>query len=136
MNLAVVGSSGFKDYNILSTVVCELRKIYKISTIVSGGSKGADTLAEIYAKENKLNMLIFPAEWDKYGKSAGFIRNSTIWDNSDLGVAFWDGKSKGTAHSFKISEKQNKLLYVFNFTDMTFYLHEKMKIKLNNIPIF
>ncbi len=44
-------------------------------------------------------MTIFIAEWDKYGKSAGYIRNRLIVQESDMIVAFWDGKSKGTKHS-------------------------------------
>lgn len=136
MKLAVVGSTGFDNYDLLKIVIDELREIYDIHTIVSGGAKGADSLAEVYAHDHNLKMIVFPAEWDKYGRGAGFIRNNTIWDNSDLGVAFWDGQSKGTAHSFKISEKQNKSLYVFDYIKMNFYLHEKLRKKLHQLPIF
>jgi len=136
MRLAVIGSSGFDNYNIMVIVIDELRKIYMIDTIVSGGAKGADTFAEIYAKDNNLKLIVFPAQWDEYGKSAGFIRNTTIWDNSDLGVAFWDGSSKGTAHSFKISKKQQKMLYVFDYNKMNFYLYDDLKTKIHNVSIF
>ena len=136
MRLAVIGSSGFDNYNIMVVVIDELRKIYMIDTIVSGGAKGADTFAEIYAKDNNLKLIVFPAQWDEYGKSAGFIRNTTIWDNSDLGVAFWDGSSKGTAHSFKISKKQQKMLYVFDYNKMNFYLYDDLKTKIHNVSIF
>ena len=136
MKLAVVGSQTFSSYDTLSIVLDEIRKLYEITVIVSGGAKGADSLAEIYAADNNITTDIYPAEWDKYGKGAGFIRNKTIWDNSDLGVAFWDGKSKGTAHSFKLSEKQSKILYVFDFVKPHFYRHDKLKTKLNNLCIF
>lgn len=136
MKLAVIGSTGFDNYDIMTVVIDELRNLYKINTIVSGGAKGADSLAEIYAKDHKLKLIVFPAQWDKYEKSAGFIRNNTIWDNSDLGVAFWDGSSKGTAHSFKISKKQQKKLYVFDYNKMTFYLHNELKTKIHNVVIF
>ncbi len=125
MKLAVVGSRGFDNYEILKTVIDEIRTAYEITTIVSGGAVGADTFAEQYAEENGIEMVVFPAEWKRFGKKAGFLRNNTIWSNSDIGVAFWDGKSKGTAHSFDISRKHRKLLYVFNYTKMDFYLLNK-----------
>jgi len=130
MRLAVVGSRGFEIYDILEATIDELRTIYDITTIVSGGAKGADHLAEIYAEENGLELDVYPADWDNYGKGAGYIRNTDIWNNSDLGVAFWDGESKGTAHSFKLSEKQKKKLYVFNYSKMDFYLHSPLLRKL------
>lgn len=126
MRLAVVGSRGFDDYEILSVVIDELRKKYDIDTIVSGGAKGADKLAEYYADLNNLNLDIYPADWDKHGKKAGFIRNIEIWKNADFGVAFWDGVSRGTAHSFEISEKQHKDLFVFDFSKMNFYLYSDL----------
>ena len=126
MKLAVVGSRGFTDYEILSRVIDELRKVYEITTIVSGGAKGADTLAEKYASDHGLELDIFPAKWKELGKKAGYARNHDIWNNSDFGVAFWDGQSKGTAHSFAIAKNQNKKLFVFNYSDMDFYLvHDK-----------
>lgn len=129
MRLAVVGSRGFEFYDILKVVIDELRTIYPITTIVSGGAKGADYLAEIYAAEHDLKLDVYPADWSK-GRGAGYIRNVDIWNNSDLGVAFWDGKSKGTAHSFKISEKQKKKLYIFDYTKKKFYLYSSILNKL------
>jgi hypothetical protein len=58
---------------------------------------------------------VYLPEWDKYGKSAGFRRNTTIWNNADQGVAFWDGVSRGTAHSFDIAAAQNKPLQIVEF---------------------
>jgi len=122
MNLAVVGSRTFNDYHILKSTLDPLVESFGITTIVSGGAKGADTLAEKYAKEYVLHLIVFPADWDTHGKRAGYIRNVDIWNNADLGVAFWDGQSKGTAHSFEISKKQKKKLYVLDYSKNDFYL--------------
>jgi hypothetical protein len=73
-------------------------------------------MAEHYAEVNEIPIVVHEAEWDKYGKSAGYIRNKTIWDDSDMGIAFWDGVSKGTKHSFDLAKKQNKKLLIFNYT--------------------
>ena len=44
-------------------------------------------------------------DWDKYGKSAGYIRNTEMAEAGDILVAFWDGKSKGTEHMINIMKK-------------------------------
>ena len=112
MKLAIVGSRDFNDYEFLKKKVDELRKQYDIDEIVSGGARGADSLAERYANEHNLKLKIFPADWKKYGKSAGYIRNKQIWEYADIGIAFWDGKSPGTKHSIKLSDKLNKKLFL------------------------
>lgn len=136
MKLAVVGSRGFDNFEILTVVIDELRTLYDIDTIVSGGANGADKLAEFYADFHNLNLIVFPADWNKHGKQAGFLRNIEIWDNSDLGVAFWDGVSKGTAHSLTLSAKQNKKLFIFDYSKMDFYLHSKIKKRLDKMKFF
>lgn len=80
-------------------------------TIISGGAVGADTLGERYAKERGYSLIQFPANWDKYGKRAGYIRNAemakyAVADGS-YGVlfAFWDCESKGTKNMIETAEK-------------------------------
>ncbi len=108
MKLAIIGSRTFNNYEILKEEVSKFVNPNEISLIVSGGAKGADTLGERYAKEHNIDTKIFLADWNKYGKSAGFIRNHDIIKNCDSVIAFWDGKSKGTAHSLNIATKNNK----------------------------
>ena len=113
MKLAIIGSRTFQNYSIL---IKELdSKKDKITLVISGGAQGADSLGEKWAKGNNIPTLIFPADWDKHGKAAGFIRNQDIIDNCDCCIAFWDGKSKGTAHSISLCEKQNKPYKIISF---------------------
>lgn len=106
VKLAIIGSRNFDNYN----VVKEYLKPYKdkISLVVSGAAKGADSLGEKWAIDNNIETLILPADWDKHGKKAGYIRNEDIIKNCDAVIAFWDGNSKGTAHSLSLAEKYNK----------------------------
>lgn len=106
MKLAIIGSRTFTNYYILEEALEKYRS--KVSLVVSGGAKGADLLGEQWADENKIPKLIFLADWDKYGKSAGFRRNDDIIKNCDGCIAFWDMESKGTAHSISLCEKYNK----------------------------
>ncbi len=123
MKLAIIGSRNFNDYKSFENYINQIRQTYTIECIVSGGAKGADALAERYAKENNIPIEIYYPDWDKFGKSAGYIRNNDIWQNADMGIAFWDGISTGTSHSFKIAKKQNKKLFIFNSKTNEFYLN-------------
>ena len=123
MRLAVVGSRGFDDYERLSGLLDILHSRGVFTSIVSGGAYGADGLARKYANERGLKIVEYLPDWDKHGRSAGYIRNTEIWANADLGIAFWDGKSKGTSHSFAIAEKLGKKLYIYNYVTGNFYTY-------------
>lgn len=107
MKIAIIGSRTFKDYNVLCGTLDWLNSTNENSdnTIVSGGAIGADSLGEKWAKTNGWKTEIYKADWEKYGKSAGFRRNEDIIKNSELVVAFWDGLSKGTQHSLGLAKK-------------------------------
>ena len=62
LKLAVVGSRSFTDYELMKTELDKIKETVDNLVIVSGGAKGADTLAERYAKENILRMVVFRAE--------------------------------------------------------------------------
>lgn len=110
MKVAVVGSRTFHDYNLLKDTLDGLD--FKIDLIVSGGAKGADSLAEKYASERGITTKIYYANWNLYGKSAGFRRNYDIVKDSDALVAFWDGESVGTKHSINLAERLEKRVIV------------------------
>lgn len=111
--LAVVGSRTFQDYNLLKS---ELDSLPKFHTIVSGGANGADKLAELYAKENKIQTEIIKADWSK-GKGAGFKRNYDIIKSANAVIAFWDAISTGTCHDINISIYYKKPIRVI-YTEM------------------
>ena len=91
-------------------------------TIISGHARGADTLGEQFAKEFHLPLVLFPADWDKNGKSAGYARNVdmakfAIEDPNSQGIliAFWDGKSKGTEHMIETAKKRGLEIVVHRY---------------------
>jgi hypothetical protein len=106
MKIAIIGSRDFTDRNLLNKVLEPYKS--KITQVVSGAARGADTLGEQWAIDNDIETLIFPADWDKHGKAAGFIRNQDIIKNCDGAIAFWDHVSNGTRHSISLCEKYNK----------------------------
>ena len=84
-------------------------------TIVSGMARGADTLGVRYAQDRQLTVAKFPAEWKRYGKSAGYIRNQEMAKEADALIAFWDGKSRGTKHMIDIATDKGLLVKVVRY---------------------
>lgn len=78
MELLVAGSRNYYDYEEFSDIMNFIHKKYNITEIVSGGAHGADSLAERWSKKNDISIKIFKADWNMYGKSAGFIRNTEM----------------------------------------------------------
>lgn len=100
MNLAVVGSREFTDFNFLEKSVLDLELKIDVDTIVSGGCRGTDKLAEQYAKKYNKKLIIHKPDWSK-GKIAGPLRNSLIVNDSDCLIAFPNDTSKGTYDTIK-----------------------------------
>jgi len=82
-----------------------------VKEIVSGGAKGVDTCAEYMARAYEVPFKKFPADWDKYGKGAGHIRNKQMADYGDALLLVWDGESKGSANMKANMEKLKKPVY-------------------------
>lgn len=116
MRVAIIGSRGFTDYNLLVRTLEPVKS--KIKLIVSGGANGADSLAEKYALANNILTEIYLPDWETYGRSAGYIRNKTIIENSDIVIAYWDGSSKGTQHSIKLAKKLNKHIKIIKYNEL------------------
>ncbi len=117
--LAIVGSRSFNNYELAEQLIHQIidKHHLKLSdiTIVSGGAKGADKIAEDFAKKYSFETIIFKPDWVRYGKSAGMIRNKDIISNADIVIAFWDGSSKGTKNSINHAKKMKKICYVVKF---------------------
>lgn len=108
--VAIVGSRDFPNRPLVEAFVERLRPS---TVVVSGRGRGVDRWAEDAAKARGLATDIYPAEWDKYGKAAGFRRNKDIVNACDHLVAFWDGESRGTMHSLDMALEQEKLFVIF-----------------------
>ena len=83
--------------------------------MVSGTTRGADILGEKYAIQNFINIKKFPANWDKFGKRAGYIRNTEMGKYAGFAIIFWDGHSKGSKHMIDIMKKLQKPYKIINF---------------------
>ena len=106
MKVIIAGSRDCNDYDLLCSVI--EKSGIEITEVVSGGARGVDTMGEKWAEENNIPVIRFPAEWDKHGKSAGFIRNSEMAKFADALIAIQINNSRGTAHMVEQMRKRNK----------------------------
>ena len=112
MKIAIVGSRGFNDYEMLVSFITSNISVSDIAAMVSGGAIGADTLGERFAEEHNIEKVIYKPDWKLHGRAAGFIRNEEIIKAADVVFAFWDGASRGTADSINKSYKYNKKVFI------------------------
>jgi hypothetical protein len=84
-----------------------------MTEVVSGTARGVDTLAIEWAVINWFPWKEFPADWERHGKAAGYIRNRQMAEYADALLAIWDGKSRGTKNMIETMEKLGKPVYVY-----------------------
>lgn len=106
LRIVVAGNRTFDDQARadaeLDAALAEIAAKGPIESVefVSGGCRGADALGEAYARKRGWPITVMPAEWEKYGRAAGPIRNAEMLDYARAEtprlVAFWDGRSHGT----------------------------------------
>ena len=113
--IAIVGSRGFNQYELMKKFILERISPDKIELVVSGGARGADTLGEQFADEFGIEKLIFLPDWKRYGKGAGPLRNTDIIKNSDIVFVFHDGVSRGAMDDINKAFRYRKELFVCKY---------------------
>ena len=122
-NIIIAGSRDFTNYSIVKLSLKHFllsKQTSEKPTIICGMARGADMLGYRLAKEFKLPLKEFPANWNQFGKRAGYIRNEQMAKyaqehGNGVLFAFWDGKSKGTKWMIQLAKKYNLEVYIFDF---------------------
>ena len=110
MRTIIAGSRNFSCYDTVLFHVANSGIV--ISQIVSGGARGVDGIGEQIAKDFDIPFVRFPADWGRYGNSAGSIRNKQMADNADALVAIWDGHSPGTRNMIDTANRLGLLVHI------------------------
>ena len=106
MKILVCGGRNYNDKNVVFKTLDQACKEFSINykpndnwlpsdiTIVHGAAAGADSLADQWAVVNWCGNKPYPADWKKYGRAAGYIRNKKMLDEEhpDLVIAFPGGR--------------------------------------------
>lgn len=102
MKVLVCGSRHFNDYKLLERTLDD----YPITCIIEGEARGADTLARIYGEARNREVLAVPADWGRYGKRAGSVRNGEMLKLlPDMVIAFRGPNSRGTQNMINQARK-------------------------------
>lgn len=110
MKVIIAGSrEGVKYSDVIDSIK---ESGFNITEIVSGTARGSDKFGEQFAEDNGIPLSRFPANWNKHGKSAGYVRNTEMAEYADALIAIWDGESRGTKHMIDIANKKSLLSYI------------------------
>ena len=109
MRVLICGDRNWRDEDMINQVIEDLKAYYNIRTVIEGEANGADLLARRQALRQGVDVIAFPANWKKYGKAAGPIRNQRMLADGkpDLVIAFHDNiiQSKGTRHMVETAQR-------------------------------
>lgn len=116
---AKVIMAGGRDYDneqLMHDQAYYFMRNLEVELIITGGQKtwhkgkkkfiGADYQAKLFAEKKGIQHKEFPADWDRYGNRAGFIRNTAMGEVGTHLLAFWDGKSRGTKMMIDIARRK------------------------------
>lgn len=115
MNVIIAGSRNVTEYSIVAFAIENSK--FEIDNVISGKAKGVDELGEKWAKSRNIPIIEYPADWKKYGKSAGVIRNEQMAKAADALIAIWDGKSSGTFNMIQNAKKYDLKMYIYLVED-------------------
>lgn len=104
----ICGSRNINQLNISRYI----KNIDKIQKIVHGGCRGIDTVADSWAKANNIEIIVYKPNYKVYGKRAPLVRDEEMVDFADVVIAFYDGKSKGTAYTFNYAKNKNRKVII------------------------
>lgn len=105
--VGICGTRDYDNYEYFEKIINNwITKYGKIDKIVSGGATGIDSLAEKYAIIHKIPIIIHRAEWEKYNKKAGPIRNTKIVNDSTHLIACPSINSIGTYDTINKAKKK------------------------------
>lgn len=106
MKLAIIGSRDISDYPLERVIPTETTEI------ITGGARGADTLARQYALSHGIPLVEFLPDYGRFGRAAPIRRNDLIIARADVVLALWDGRSPGTRYVIDTCRRLGKPVIV------------------------
>lgn len=110
MKVIIAGSRNISDYKLVVETI--KRSGYDITEVVSGCATGVDRLGEQWAIANDIPVKEMPADWNRYGNSAGPQRNKAMAEYADAAIVIWDGKSRGTRNMIENMIRRKKPYHI------------------------
>ncbi len=114
MKTIIAGSRDITDYSVVEDAIKESG--FEITQVISGMAKGVDSLGELWAHYNNIGCHLCPANWNKYGKSAGPIRNVEMLELADALIVIINNNSRGSTHMLNIALKKGIPVFCKNIS--------------------
>lgn len=114
MRVIIAGSRSISDYSKVKEILDEFKTQIRFTSVISGTARGIDKFGEQWATENSISIERHPADWDKWGKAAGYRRNAEMAVVGDVLICIWDGESKGSMQMFNCMVQLKKPAFLFN----------------------
>lgn len=123
MKTIIAGSRDIPQDRAYYGIGCCMGKMIKnghpVTEIVSGGARGVDTFAKNISADYGIPFKEFPADWDKHGRKAGYLRNVQMAAYADALIAIWDGQSRGTKMMIDIAMKKGMPVEVYRTDEVS-----------------
>lgn len=110
MKTIIAGSRTITNYADVEAAV--VASGFAITKVISGRATGVDKLGECWAERHGVPVSYYAADWERFGKRAGVLRNEEMGAVSEALVAVWDGVSRGTKHMIQVALRRKLLVYV------------------------
>ena len=111
MKLLISGSRGITDFDLAPYIP------QNTDTIICGGAKGIDQIAEEYADRMHLAKMIVRPQYERFGRAAPLKRNEEMVRMADEVLIIWDGVSRGTDYTAKKAKDMQKPLRMVLVSD-------------------
>jgi hypothetical protein len=111
MKVIIAGSRNLVDIKDVEDAI--KTSGFEITEVVSGAAKGVDHNGEVWAKKNGIRVKQFHANWNKHGRTAGYVRNQEMADYAEGLIAVWDGESNGTRDMIRRARKLGLVVHVY-----------------------
>jgi hypothetical protein len=110
MKVIIAGSRSINDYKSIGQAIKASN--FNITEVVCGCAIGVDRIGQTWAIANGISVKEMPADWNRYGRAAGPIRNAQMADYADAAIIIWDGKSPGSLNMIKEIKSRNKPYFI------------------------
>ena len=111
MNLAIIGTRDLPGSpETVATAIAQ--HDLAPTAVLCVEARGPDTWGRLWAEQQGIPVISYPADWERYGRSAGMIRNREMISASDAVLALWDGKSKGTGQAIALAKRRGIPVYL------------------------